>query len=132
DLVAELVHRDEPLVDKTEDELGAAAPAGRIAVGVVLNAVEPALLAQALEDLLGHVAGKLAGEEAEGWALQVVPFLLQPRDRGQVEGLGEREVLSAGSRCDVDDAGALGVADVVPLDHAVDDALLRRQLVERA
>ena len=46
--------------------------------------------------------------------------------------LAEREVLLAAAGGDVDDAGALGLADVVPGDDAVLDALLRRQLVERA
>ncbi len=46
------VHGDEPLVDQAEDELAAAAPAVGVAVRVVLDAVEHALLSQAGEDVL--------------------------------------------------------------------------------
>ncbi len=44
----------------------------------------------------------------------------------------ELEVLGPRARRDVHDPGALVERDVVPRDHAVDDALLRRDVVERA
>ena len=44
--LAQLVHADEPLVDQPEDQLGAAAPADRVAVRVLLGAIEQALLAR--------------------------------------------------------------------------------------
>ena len=53
-LVVERSHVDEPLVHQTEDQLGAAAPADRVAVGVILEPVDQPLAAQIVEDALGH------------------------------------------------------------------------------
>ena len=50
--------------------------------------------------------------------------LVERRDRRQALLLAELEVLLAAARGDVDDAGAFGLADVLPGDDAVD--VLRR------
>ena len=65
-------------------------------------------------------------------AVDVDALVVDGRDDGEAVLLAEREVLLAAARRDVDDAGALLVGDLVPRDDAVLDALLRRQLVERA
>ncbi len=131
-LVAELVHADEPLVDETEDELGAASPAVRVAVGVLLRAVHQALVAERVED---GVAGRgvrhaVARERRE--AIDVHALVIDRRDNVERELLAELEVLLAASRRDVNDARALGVRDFVPRDDAVAQVLRDRQLVEWA
>ena len=47
-LVPKLIHRDEPLIHQPPHELRPAAPAEGVAVGVVLNLVEDALLFKAV------------------------------------------------------------------------------------
>ena len=80
---AQLVHRDEPLVDQPEDELGPAAPADRVAVRVVLAAVEHALLL-AGSRMIGSATSWTywPGEPAE--AVDVDAELVDRRDHRQV------------------------------------------------
>src|SRR3990172_9901598 len=90
------------------------------------------ILAQGVEDGGADVGGEAALEEAKEAAADVGAVLLQGRDDIQAVLLREREVLGAGAGGDVDDACAFRVRDLVPGDDAVDDARLRRQLVEGA
>ena len=55
DLVAQLFHGDEPLIHQAEDQLGLTAPAGGVAVLVVLRAVQQPLLRQVLCDWLSDI-----------------------------------------------------------------------------
>ena len=63
--VVQFAHADEPLVHQAEDQLGVAAPADRVAVGVRFDLVEHALSLQVLEDRLGHIRDVHAGQPAE-------------------------------------------------------------------
>ena len=65
-------------------------------------------------------------------AVAVDAALVDRRDDGQAVDLGELVVLGAAARRDVDDAGALFLADVLPGDDRVLDARLGLQLLERA
>ncbi len=56
--------------------------------------------------------------------------LVDRRDDGQVVDARQLEVLGAAARRDVDDPRALVERDLVPRDHAMHDARLRRQVVE--
>jgi hypothetical protein len=141
-----LVHRahvDEPLVDEAKDEGRPASPAMRVAVGDGLEPVETALALQVLDDRVGHVADVGAGQVAE--IVDEDARLVERGDDRQPERLAQLEVLGAAARGDVDDAGPLLLADLVPR-H--DDVLVRmvgvvagagsegladrRQVVERA
>ena len=115
--VVDRAHADEPLVDEAEHERGAAAPAVRVAVLDRLEAVEPALAAQVLDDRLGDVAHVAPAERPE--PIEDDPGLVDRGDDGQAECLAELEVLGAAAGRDVDDAGALVLADLAPRDDAV-------------
>ena len=117
---ADLVGRDEPLGGQPERQLLAAAPAARIAVLVLLGRVEQALGLQAVEDGGVGLADALAGELAE--AVGVDAGLVDRRDDRQAVDLRQLVVLGAAARGDVDDAGALFLADVLPGDDRVLDA----------
>ena len=117
DVVAQLVHGDEPLVHQPEDELGAAAPADRIAVRVVFYAVEQPFLLQILEDGPGRRGGAQARQPGE--ALHEDALVVQGHDDGQPVLLAQLEVLSAAAGGDVHDARALGLAHAIPEDDAV-------------
>ena len=102
---------------------------------VVGNAQQHPLLAQRGKDLARHVAGVPAGQRAV--AVHVDARLVDRRDHGQAKAPGEIEVLLATAGRDVHDARALlgadafvGLAALLPHDHAVLHAGLRRQLVE--
>src|SRR5262249_39018788 len=125
-----LVGPDEPLGGQAEGQLLAAAPAARVAVLVLLGGVEQALVAQALEDGRIRLADALARERAE--AVDVDAGLVDRRDDGDPERLGELVVLGAAARRDVDDPGPLLLADVLPGDDRVLDALLGLKLLEGA
>jgi len=114
---AQPVHADVPLVDQAEDKRGRAAPALRVAVRVLLELVETALLFQARDDGVGDLADMLARVGAE--AIDVDAVLVKRRDHGQVLGLAEVEVLGAAAGRDVDDARALGLADGLPGDDVM-------------
>jgi hypothetical protein len=59
---SDLLHADVPLGRHSEDKVGVAAPADRVAVGVVLQVVQKPLLTQRLEDRFGHIGDVLPGE----------------------------------------------------------------------
>ncbi len=131
------IHGDEPLVDQAEDDLGAAAPADRVRVAVLLAGHQQPLALEVLGHLPRQVgaigvigAGIAAGLPAE--ALLEAAELVDRIDHRQVELLRQREVLLAAARGDVHDAGPLLVRHLVPGDDPVLHALRRRQLVERA
>ena len=126
--LAHLVRRDEPLVDDAEDQLGAAAPADRVAVRVGLLAEQPAVAAEVVDDPLGGLVRVHAVQPA----VVVVERagVVDRRQHGQAVAHAELEVLGAAARRDVDDARALVERDVVPADHAMLDVLLHGQVVE--
>ena len=86
----------------------------RIAVADRLQAIEPPVVLEALDDRLGHVAHVATGQRLE--ALDEDARLVERRDDRQPETLAELEVLGAAARCDVDDAGPLLLPDLVPGD----------------
>ena len=59
------IHGDEPLVDESEDEFGAASPADRIAVFVVFELVVDAAVAEDVEDDGIYFVDRFAAEGAE-------------------------------------------------------------------
>ena len=127
--LAQLIHRDEPLVDEAEDEVGAAAPADRIAVAVLLSAIENALLLEVAHDRRRDFMDVLAGQPIE--TVHVDAELIDRRDNLEIVLLREREVLLAAAGGDVDDAGAFDRADVGPGDHPMLDVDFGGQLVKR-
>ncbi|GBD17214.1 hypothetical protein HRbin26_02132 [bacterium HR26] len=98
-------------------------------MGVLLGAVEQALLLQVARDRLRHLDDPHPGQPVE--AVEVDAVLVQRRHHRQVELLAELVVLPPGTRCDMDDAGSLLRVHLVPGDHPVRHALHGRQLVER-
>ena len=77
--LAQLVHGDEPLVDQPEDEIGAAAPADRVAVRVVARRDRAALLLAGLRMIgVGDVVDVLAGQPVE--AVDIDAELVDRRD----------------------------------------------------
>ena len=133
-LVVDGTHRDVPLVDEAEDERRPAAPAVRVAVLVGLQAVEAAGVAQMGHHRVGHVTHVAAGQEAE--AVEEDAVLGQRRDHRQPQRLAQGVVLGAAAGGDVDDAGALQLADLVPRHDAVFETVQHplhgRQVVEEA
>ena len=129
--LAQVVHRDEPLVDEAEHEFRVATPAHRVAVCVRHDAVQNAFLFQAFEDVVVHIGDVPARQPVE--SVDVVAVLRQGRDERQVMLLAKLEVLGAGAGGDVDHAGALIVSNVAPLKDAVylPGFRLRGKLVER-
>ena len=104
-LLAEVAHRDEPVVGDAEDERRVAAPAVRVAVLVQARLDEEAALAEIADDLVG----RLDGREPVQPAVVVVeaPGLVDGHEHGQVLALAQLEVLGARTRRDMDDPGAL-------------------------
>ena len=128
-LRAQLVDRDEPVVDDPEDDRSAAAPAVRVAVDVRGRVLEQAALAQVSDDLVGGLDGRAAVQPA---VVRVeAPALVDGHENRKVVYLRQLEVLGAGTRRDVDDSCAFVERDLVPGDHAVDDASGRRDVVVR-
>ena len=126
----QLVHADVPLVDQAEDELGTTSPTVRVAVTVRLRAKQHALRAQVFDDRLGNLLHLHACQPVE--AIDVYPAFVEWRYGAQVEFLPEEKILFAAARRDVDDAGALLLANFGPRDDAVLGAANGGQLVERA
>src|SRR5438132_7135403 len=62
DLVTKLLHRDEPLINEAEDQLGFTAPARWVAVLIVLRAIEQPFLHQVFSDLLSNFSRVLSCE----------------------------------------------------------------------
>ena len=81
--------------------------------------------------MAGLVSRMLCGRELAE-AVDVDAGLVDRRDDRQAVDLGQLVVLGAAAWGDVDDPGALLLADVLPGDDRVLDALLGRQLLERA
>ena len=125
-LVVDRAHADVPLVHQAEDEGRAAAPAVGVAVGDRLESVEAVLVLQRIEDGVGHIAHVTAGVRPE--ARDDRPVLVQRGDQRQTQRLAQGEVLGAAARGNVDDTGALFLADLVPQHDAVlvGFAVLRR------
>ena len=133
--VVDLAHADVPLVNESEQERRAAAPAVRIAVAVRLDVVEEPPLLEVGQDRLADVGGLAPAQPVEP---RVVPAVLVDRpDHRQADLATQLVVLRTAARGDVDDPGPLLLADLGPGDHAVLVARLRerlpdrRQLVER-
>ena len=110
--LAQRVHGDEPLIHQPEDDLGAAAPADRVGVAVLLACDQQALQLQVVRHLARQVgaarvigAGVAARLPAE--ALAEDAELVDGVDHRQVVDLGQRKVLLAAARGDVHDAGSL-------------------------
>ena len=89
-------------------------------MGDRLEALEPTLALEVFDDRLGDVAHIPAGQRPE--AGDDHARLVERRHDRQAERLAELVVLRAAARRDVDDAGALVLADLVPGD---DDVLVR-------
>src|SRR5262249_5304174 len=104
------------------DELGAAAPAVRIAVGDRLCSEQQVLLAQVLDDGLGDNLDGLPGQPVE--PVDIDAEVVERRDDGQPELFAEEEILLTTAGRDVDDAGAFLLANLIPRNHAMLDALL--------
>ena len=140
--VVDRAHVDVPLVHHPEQQRRAAAPAVRVAVRVRLQVVEEAARLEVLDDAAGGAGCVEPAEPAE--VGQVVARFVERRDDRQPQRLAEAVVLRAAARRDVHDAGALGLADLVPGDDAMlvrsraarrrcrrEGGLHGRQLVER-
>ena len=111
-LVVQFAHADEPLIHQAEDQLGAAAPAGGIAVGVGFDVIEDALALQIIEDRLGHIGDVHAGQPAK--ALDEIAVIVERGQDGEVVLFAQVEVLGAAAGGDVDDAGAFALAHAIP------------------
>ena len=87
------------------------------------------LLGQSTDDLVSRVTGR----EPVQPAIRVVETarLVHRREHREVVEEAELEVLLAGARCDVDDAGSLLERDLVPRDDPVVDLAARAEVVER-
>ena len=120
DLVAPL-HVDEPLVDQAEEQLRLAAPAVRVAVRSTARSrrARPFFL-QVVEDPRRpsrdrRRSCRSAGRSRRGRR----PTSSSGATGGRPFSLPSWKSILAAARGDVDDAGALGLADVVPGDDAV-------------
>ena len=102
----------------------------RIPVDVGVRVLEEPTLAKVAEDLIGSLNSRCSVQPAV--LRQEAPALVDGDEHGQVVHLRELEVLRAGARCDVDDAGPLLERDVVPGDDAVHDRLRGLEVVVRA
>ena len=127
--LADLLTADEPLVHEPVDQLRATAPADGVAVGDLAIGDQPRALTEVIDDRLRELGGEVAVQPA---VLARERAGLVDRDQGrEVLAAAELEVLLAAARGDVDDARALLHRHVLPRHHAVLEALLGRQLVER-
>ena len=63
--MAQLIHRDKPLVDQPEHELGVASPAYRLAVFVVFELVVDAAIAQQVENYGVYFVYRFAAQNTE-------------------------------------------------------------------
>ena len=125
----QLFDRDEPVVDEEEDQRRLAAPAVRVTMDVRLGVLEQPALAQVADDLVGRLDGRRAVQPAV--LGQEAAALVDRRQDGQVVHLRQLEVLGAGARRDVDDAGPFLERYLVPRDHAVHDPLRGLKVVVR-
>src|SRR5204863_7328545 len=109
---------------------GLAASAGRGAVDVPAGVPEYALPTEVLDDDVLDL-GRREPRELLAVVGKHPARLVDRREHGQAVDARELEILGAGARRDVDDARALIERNLVPRDHAVLDAVLSRQVVER-
>src|SRR6266700_138514 len=130
DLVAEILHGDEPFIDQTEDEFGTTSPAGGIAVFVVLWPVEQALLRQILGDLLSNLGNVLTGEPIVAWEIDA-KFVYRSHN-SQVELFGKAKVFAATAGSDMNDTRTLTGTDLFPGNDGMYDVLLGGQFIEGA
>src|SRR5438128_2592012 len=109
-------HSNEPFIHETEQQLRLAAPAVRIAVRILLDGEENALLLQVVENQIGRrlIDGGLAFERTE--AGEENALFVERRDRHELVLLAEEEVLLAAAGRNGDDAGSLRFADRIPGD----------------
>ena len=130
--MSNFVHADEPLIDKPEDELGAASPADGITMRIVFDFVEDALVAQCLVDHRVDFVYGLTREFAE--TVDVNAVFVQRRDRVESVVLTELEVLGTRTRSDMNYAGAFILTNFLPFDDSMCILRigLRRQVVERS
>src|SRR6202165_1261978 len=87
DFIAQLLHRDEPLIYQAEDQFGMAAPACRIAVFIILLAVEQPFLDQVISNLLSYIGRALSCQPVV--AREVDPKLVYRRYNSQVKFFAE-------------------------------------------
>ena len=113
----DLTHADVPLIDEAEDERRAATPAVGIAVSDRFESIEAVLVLERLDDRVFDVADIAAAERTEPGDDDST--LIERGDRRQAQRLAQREVLSAATGGNVDDAGALFLADLVPQDNSM-------------
>ena len=99
-----------------------------VPVGVLLDAVEDALLAQAVVDELVDLEDALAREPVE--AVYEGPEVVEGGDNRQPFPLAYLEVLLARAGGGVDDSRPLRLLDLLPRYDPVVDAFLNRQFVE--
>ena len=90
-------------------------------IGHLAKELAPA--AELVGDLVRDVARLLALEPPKTRIEARV--LVDPDDDGRALALAEREVLRSAARRDVHDAGALGLAHLIPLDDLVERCGLR-------
>src|SRR5579871_4889395 len=105
DFIAQIFHRDEPLINKAEDELRLAAPAGWVAVLIVLWAVKETFLGKVLGDLQGYIRGWAACEPIITFHINAI--FIDGRKSGQVIFFAEVKVFMAAARSDVDNTSTL-------------------------
>ncbi len=115
--LAQRSHRDVPLVDDAKDDVGLAAPAGRVAVAVVVVVEQQAARAQVVDDRLGDIVGVHPAEEVE--ALVEMTHFVDRRDDLEIVHLRELVVLAATAWCDVDDAASLVCCNIIPGDDSM-------------
>ena len=117
DLVAPF-HVDEPLVDQAEKQLRLAAPAVRIAVRIAFRRRKGRAFPVRLARMQSVVAGSTADLPSSGpKPVDEDAVLIERGDRRQTLILAEEKVFLAAAGGDVDDAGALRLADVLPGDR---------------
>ena len=110
---------------RRKSERRLAPPAVRVAVVVRLEAVE-AVLAASGRSTIGSVTSRTSRPVSEPKPSMTIAVVVERRDHRQPERLAELEVLGAAARGDVDDAGPLLLADLVPGDDAVLVGRVRR------
>src|SRR5258708_39730936 len=105
-----------------------AAPACRIAVFIILLAVEQPFLDQVISNLLSYIGRALSCEPVV--AREVDPKLIYRRYNSQVKFFAEAKVLAPTARSDMYDACTFGGAYLFPRHNSVYDALFSGQFVK--
>ena len=120
--MTELFHRDEPLINEAEDQLGFTAPARWVAVLIVLRAIEQPLLRQVFSDLLSNISRVLSCEPVI--ACTIDAEFIHWSDYGEVKFFRESKVLATTTGSYMDDASSFRCTDVLPWYDCVNNALL--------